>query len=180
MTYRKRKREKNEKNKNARNSKSKCVGVCECVSSDGVLLCRHEAMRLRQIELDRQRQRAMEIEREREMERQRVALQLEAQAREAERKRKKEWARKRQAELEQQLREERNSLQSIKHTHQELVDTLARLDMEKGGLCVRVEQQRQLCKQLAATLDRLRQVIPPQRTNLTFISTQLNVSLITI
>ena len=135
-------------------------------------------MRLRQIELDRQRQRAMEIEREREMERQRVALQLEAQARDAERKRKEEWAKKRQAELEQQLKQERDSLQTIKHTHQELVDTLARLDMDKGGLSVRMEQQRQLCKQLAATLDRLRQVIPPHRNSLSSMTTQLTVSMI--
>ena len=118
----------------------------------------------------------MEIERERERERQQLALQLEAQAREAERKRKEEWAKKRQAELEQQREVERTQLQAIKHAHQELVDLLAKLDMERGGLQVKVEQQRQLCKQLAASLDSLRQVTPPHRSKLTSLSAQLSVS----
>lgn len=147
------------------------MNIVQCVA-----WCRHEAERLRQVELERQRQKALEIERERERERQRLALQWEAQAREAERKRKEEWARKRLAELEEQRKMERDGLHTIQHQHQELVDMLAKLDMEKGGLCVRLEQQRVLCKQLASTLDSLRQVTPPHRLRVTNLVAELTVS----
>lgn len=56
------------------------------------------------------------------------------------------------------------------------MDLLAKLDMEKGGVGVRLEQQRSLCRQLASTLVSLRQVKPAHQSQVTKVSAELNVS----
>lgn len=110
----------------------------------------------RQAELERQRQKALELERERERAVQQAMLQREAEVREAERKRKEEWAKRRLVELEEERKKEKEGLMSLKNYHQELMEQLTKLELEKRTYKLRLEQHRLSCTELAKSVDELR------------------------
>lgn len=111
----------------------------------------------KQAELERQRQLAAEMDRARERALQQAALQREAEMREMERKRKEEWAKRRQAELEAELKREREGLHSIKLTHQELMGHLTKIELDKRTLTVTLSQQKERCVELQRTIEGLKE-----------------------
>ena len=129
----------------------------------------------RQAELEKQRRKAMEIEKERERAMQMAALQREAEAREAERKRKEEWMKRKCAELEIEKSREKEGLEILKHTNQELNDLLTKIELEKRTTKLRVDQQRTRCAELAANLDSYKRARETQQPRLLNTASLLKV-----
>ena len=132
---------------------------------------------LKQAELEKQRQKALEIERAREKALQQAALQREAEAREAERKRKEEWAKRRKAEIEAEKNKERESMLTLKHYHQELLEQLTKAELEKRTVKLRADQHRTRCVEIAQSLDPLRQSYSTQHSQLVTLTASVTVSL---
>lgn len=130
----------------------------------------------KQAELEKQRQKALEIERAREKALQQAALQREAEARETERKRKEEWAKRRRTEIEAEKNKEMETMLSLKHYHQELLEQLTKTELEKRTTKLRADQQRTYCVELAQSLDPLKQSYSTQHSQLLTLTAGITVS----
>lgn len=125
-----------------------------------------KAEALRQAELEKQRQKALEMERARERAIQQAALQREAEMKELERKRKEEWVKRRQLELEEELRHERGQVISLKQYQQEMIQQLTQSELEKRTIGVRLNQEKEKCNILIKTIEELKEKRSQENTTL--------------
>ena len=112
---------------------------------------------MRQAELEKQRQKALEMERARERAMQQAALQREAELKEMERKRKEEWMKRRQAELEEELRHERGGMAPLRQYQQEIIEHLGKIEVERRTLGIRLNQERERHTDLVRSIDQLKE-----------------------
>ena len=125
-----------------------------------------KAEALRQAELEKQRQKALEMERARERAIQQAALQREAEMKELERKRKEEWVKRRQLELEEELRHERGLVTSLKQYQQEMIQQLTQSELEKRTIGVRLNQEKEKYNTLIRTIEELKEKRSQENTTL--------------
>ena len=125
-----------------------------------------KAEALRQAELEKQRQKALEMERARERAIQQAALQREAEMKELERKRKEEWVKRRQLELEEELRHERGLVTSLKQYQQEMIQQLTQSELEKRTIGVRLNQEKEKYNMLIKTIEELKEKRSQENTTL--------------
>ena len=125
-----------------------------------------KAEALRQAELEKQRQKALEMERARERAIQQAALQREAEMKELERKRKEEWVKRRQLELEEELRHEKGLVISLKQYQQEMIQQLTQSELEKRTIGVRLNQEKEKYNILIKTIEELKEKRSQENTTL--------------
>ena len=125
-----------------------------------------KAEALRQAELEKQRQKALEMERARERAIQQAALQREAEMKELERKRKEEWVKRRQLELEEELRHEKGLVISLKQYQQEMIQQLTQSELEKRTIGVRLNQEKEKYNTLIRTIEELKEKRSQENTTL--------------
>lgn len=125
-----------------------------------------KAEALRQAELEKQRQKALEMERARERAIQQAALQREAEMKELERKRKEEWVKRRQLELEEELRHEKGLVTSLKQYQQEMMQQLTQSELEKRTIGVRLNQEKEKYNTLIKTIEELKEKRSQENTTL--------------
>ena len=85
---------------------------------------------------------------------------------ELERKRKEEWVKRRQLELEEELRHEKGLVTSLKQYQQEMIQQLTQSELEKRTIGVRLNQEKEKYNTLIKTIEELKEKRSQENTTL--------------